>query len=130
MKLVFDTNIFISAFAIPHSKAEKAILRILEGSDSLLISKEIINEVLSVLSVKFHRDSEAVSHTALYLSDLAQIVKPVKRIHILEDKPDNKVLECALHGKADAIVTGDKGMLRLKEFDGIRIISLREYLEG
>lgn len=130
MKLVFDTNIFISAFAIPHSKAEKAILRILEGSDSLLISKGIINEVLSVLSVKFHRDSEAVSHTALYLSDLARIVKPAKRIHILEDEPDNRVLECALHGKADAIVTGDKGILKLKEFEGIRIMSLREYLEG
>lgn len=130
MKLVFDTNIFISAFAIPHSRAEKAILKILEGSDSLLISKEIINEVLSVLSVKFHRDKEAVSHTALYLSDLARIVKPDKTIHILEDEPDNRILECALHGRADAIVTGDKEMLKLKEFEGIRLMSLREYLEG
>jgi putative PIN family toxin of toxin-antitoxin system len=130
VKLVFDSNIFISAFVIPYSKAAKAILRIIEGADSLIISKEIINEVLSVLSAKFHRDSEAISHTALYLSDLAQIVKPVKRIHILKDDPDNRVLECALHGKADAIVTGDKGMLKLKEFEGIRIISLKEYLEG
>ncbi len=128
MKLVFDTNIFISAFVIPQSKAEKAILRILEGTDSLIISKEIIDEVLSVLSVKFHRDSEAISHTALFLSDLAQIVKPPKRIHILEDEPDNRVLECALQGSADAIVTGDKGMLKLKEFEGIKIISLKEYL--
>ncbi|OGW41126.1 MAG: putative toxin-antitoxin system toxin component, PIN family [Nitrospirae bacterium RBG_13_39_12] len=130
MKLVFDTNIFISAFAIPHSKAEKAILRILEGADSLIISKEIMKEVLFVLSSKFHRDSEAISHTALYLSDIAQIVKPVKRIHILEDDPDNRMLECALHGKADAIVTGDKEVLKLKEFEGIRIMSLKEYLEG
>ena len=130
MKLVFDTNIFISAFVIPYSKAEKAILRILEGTDSLIISKEIINEILSVLSAKFHRDSEAVSHTALYLSDLAQIVKPTKKIHILEDDPDNRVLECALHAKADAIVTGDREMLKLKEIEGIRIISLKEYLES
>jgi predicted nucleic acid-binding protein len=57
-------------------------------------------------------------------------VKPVKRIHILEDGPDNRVLECALHGKADAIVTGDKEVLKLKEFGGIRIMSLKEYLEG
>jgi len=130
VKLVFDTNIFISAFVIPYSKAEKAILRILEGTDSLIISKEIINEILSVLSAKFHRDSEAVSHTALYLSDLAQIVKPTKKIHILEDDPDNRVLECALHAKADAIVTGDREMLKLKEIEGIRIISLKEYLES
>ena len=130
MRLVFDTNIFISAFVIPYSKAAKAILKILEGTDSLIISKEIINEVLSVLSSKFHRDSEAISHTALYLSDLSQIVKPVKKIHILEDDPDNRVLECALHGKADAIVTGDKEMLKLKQFEGVRILSLKEYLEG
>jgi uncharacterized protein len=130
VKLVFDTNIFISAFAIPRSSAEKAILRILEGSDSLIISKEIINEVLFVLSAKFHRDSEAISHTALYLSDLAQIVKPVKRIQILEDAPDNRVLECAVQGKADAIVTGDKAFLKLKKFEGIRIMSLKEYLES
>ena len=128
MRLVFDTNIFISAFIIPQSKAEKAILRILEGTDSLIISKEIIDEVLSVLAAKFHRDSEAISHTALFLSDLAQIVKPPRKIHILEDEPDNRVLECALQGKSDAIVTGDKEMLKLKEFEGIKIISLKEYL--
>lgn len=130
MKLVFDTNIFISAIVIPHSKAEKAILKIIEADDSLIISREIINEVLSVLSTKFHRDREAISHVAVYLSDLAQMVKPTKRLRILEDDPDNRILECALCGKADAIVTGDKEMLKLKGFEGIRIISLKEYLES
>jgi len=57
-------------------------------------------------------------------------VKPVKRIQILEDGPDNRVLECAVQGKADTIVTGDKAFLKLKEFEGIRIVSLKEYLEG
>lgn len=130
MKLVFDTNIFISAIVIPHSKAEKAILKIIKADDSLIISREIINEVLSVLSTKFHRDREAISHVAVYLSDLAQMVKPAKRLRILEDDPDNRILECALCGKADAIVTGDKEMLKLKGFEGIRIISLKEYLES
>ncbi len=130
MKLVFDTNIFISAIAIPKGKAEKAIMKIIEGDDSLVISKEILGEVLSVLSAKFHRDSDTISHTALFLSDLAHLIKPAKRIAVLEDEPDNRVLECALQGKADAIVTGDKAMLKLKEFEGIKIISLREYIEG
>lgn len=130
MKLVFYTNIFISAIVIPHSKAEKAILKIIKADDSLIISREIINEVLSVLSTKFHRDREAISHVAVYLSDLAQMVKPTKRLRILEDDPDNRIFECALCGKADAIVTGDKEMLKLKGFEGIRIISLKEYLES
>lgn len=129
MKVVFDTNVFISAIVIPHSKAEKAILKIIEGEDTLIISKEILGEALSVLSQKFHRDREAVSHAALFLTDLCRVVKPAKRVRVLKDEPDNRILECALSGRADAIVTGDKEMLKLKEFKGIKIVSLREYLE-
>lgn len=130
MRLVFDTNIFISAIVIPHSKAEKAILKIIEGIDALIISREIINEVLAVLAAKFNRDREALSHIAIHLSELGQITRPAKRLHVLQDEPDNRIIECALAGKADAIVTGDKEMLKLKEYKGIKIISLKEYLES
>ena len=131
MKLVFDTNVYISAFVIPNSKAEKAFLKVVEGRDTLLISKYIINEILSVLSAKFSRDREALSHLAVHLSEIAHMVKPVgPRLSLLKDEPDNRILECALSGNADAIVTGDKEMLALREFKGIRIISLREYLES
>jgi putative PIN family toxin of toxin-antitoxin system len=128
MKVVFDTNIFISALVIPGGQAERAIRRITEGTDTLLISKPIIGEILSVLSRKFGRDSEALSRVAVFLSDLATIVNPAKRIHVLEDEADNRVIECAVGGRADAIVTGDKEMLDLKEYLRIRIISLKEYL--
>ena len=128
MKVVFDTNIFISALVIPGGQAEKAIRRITEGKDALLISKPIIGEILSVLSRKFGRDSEALSRVAVFLSDLATIVHPAKRIHVLADEADNRVIECAVDGRADAIVTGDKEMLDLKEYLRIRIISLKEYL--
>ena len=77
MRVVFDTNIFISALAIPGSLAEKAMLKIIEGSDILVISKDIINEVLSVLSSKFCRDREALSHVAVMLSELGGLVKPI-----------------------------------------------------
>lgn len=128
MKVVFDTNIFISAFAIPGSLAEKAMLKIIEGVDILVISKEIISEVLSVLSLKFSRDREGLSHVAVILSELGELAKPTQKISIFKDDPDNRILECALHGKADAIITGDKEMLRLREYSGIKIISLKEYI--
>ena len=130
MKLVFDTNIFISAIVIPHSQAEKAVLKIIKGYDTLIITKEIMNEVLTVLAAKFNRDREALSHVALHLSELGQVVSPTRRVHVFRDEPDNRILECALAGKADAIVTGDKEMLKLKAYEGIRIMSLREYLES
>ena len=129
MKVVFDTNIFISAFVIPNSKAEQAIIKIIEGSDTLLLSKEIMGEILSVLSIKFHRDREAISHVAFYLSDLARMIKPTRKIRLFKDDPDNRILECAVSGRADVIVTGDKEILKLGEYERIKIISLKDYLE-
>ena len=128
MRVVFDTNIFISALAIPGSLAEKAIIKIIEGEDILLISKDIVNEVLSVLSSKFGRDKEGLSHVAVILSELGELVKPTRKVSIFKDDPDNRILECALHGKADVLVTGNKEMLRLREYEQIRIMSLKEYV--
>lgn len=129
MRVVFDTNIFISAFVIPGSQAENAMLKIIEEEDVLLISKDIIDEVLSVLSTKFGRDKEGLSHVAVTLSDLAELVKPARRANIFKDEPDNRILECALSGEANLLVTGDKKILQLREYKGVKIVSLREYLE-
>ncbi len=129
MRVVFDTNIFISALVIPGSLAEKAIFKIIEGKDSLLISKDIINEVLSVLASKFERDREDLSHVAVTLTEIAELVKPSKRIEIFKDDPDNRILECAISGEADFLITGGKEMLLLREHKGVKIISLKEYVE-
>ena len=128
MRVVFDSNIYISALAISGSTAEKAIIRILEGTDTLLISKPILDEVLSTLARKFSRDPEALSQVAVTLSDMAELVKPQNTIRVLKDDPDNRILECANAGHADLVVTGDKKMLRLKQYPNTRIVSLREYL--
>lgn len=129
MRVVFDTNIFISAFVIPGSLAEKAILKIIEEEDSLVISKDIIDEVLSVLSSKFGRDREALSHVAVTLSELAEWVKPAGRVKVLKDESDNRILECAIYGRADLVITGDKKILQLREYKNVKIITLKEYLE-
>ena len=130
MRVVFDTNIFISALVIPGSLAEKAISRIIEGQDELVISPDIIKEVMSVLSSKFGREREALSHVAVILLELGELVKPVQQVRVLRDEPDNRILECAVFSNADLIVTGDKEMLRLKEYMGVKIASLRDYLES
>jgi len=130
MRVVFDTNIFISALVIPESLAEKAISRIIEGQDKLVISPDIIKEVLLVLSSKFDREREALSHVAVILLDLGEWVRPDQRVRVFRDEPDNRILECAVFGKTDLIVTGDKEMLRLKEYNGVKIASLRGYLES
>jgi len=128
VRVVFDSNIYISALVLPGGQAEQALFRILHGVDTLLISKTILGEVLTTLARKFSRDPEALSQTAVILTDMAEVVKPEHTLNVFEDDPDNRVLECAEAGRADCIVTGDKAMLRLKEYRNIRLISLREYL--
>lgn len=105
------------------------MLKIIEGADILVISRDIINEVLSVLSSKFSRDKEGLSHVAVILSELGELVKPTQKVTVFKDDPDNRILECAIYGRADVLVTGDKEMLKLREYKGIKIISLKEYIE-
>ena len=128
MRVVFDTNIFVSAFVIPGSLAERAILKIVEGKDVLLLSEDILDELLSVLSIRFSRDREEISRVAVFLSEVAERVRTTGEIRALPDEPDNRILECAVSGKADIIVTGDKEMLKVGIYSGTRIIGLNAYL--
>lgn len=128
MRVVFDSNIYISAFILPGSSADKAIQRILDGHDWLLISKPILDEILTTLARKFNRDAEALSRTALFLSELAEIVYPIEPVRVFSDELDNRILECAIAGQAKAIVTGDKAMLAVEISHGVRLLSLSAYL--
>jgi len=130
VKVVFDTNILVSALVFPGGRAEAALLRIIEEHDQLLLSKPILDELLGVLARKFSRDAEELARTAVLLSELALTVRPRQKLRVVKDDPDNRVLECALAGRADAIVTGDSALLELDEFRGVRVISLRKYLGG
>lgn len=130
MRVVFDSNMYISALIIPGGQAERALFRILDGTDTLLISKAILDEVLATLARKFSRDPEALSQTAVILTEMAEVVKPERTVTVFKDDPDNRVLACAAAGRADCIVTGEKTRLRLKPYRNIRLISLREYLGG
>jgi uncharacterized protein len=129
LKAVIDSNIFVSAVAIPGAQAERAIDLVINGRVDLCISKEIIHEVLDVLAQKFSRGSEELSRTAVFLSDLSELVASRRKLAVLEDEPDSRILECAVAGHADIIVTGDRAMLNLKTYEHIRILSLRQFLD-
>jgi putative PIN family toxin of toxin-antitoxin system len=128
VKVVFDTNILVSALVFPGGRGEAALRRIIAEQDHLVISKPIVDELLGILARKFSRDAEELAHVAVFLSDLALFVKPRRKLQIVKDEPDNRILECAIAGRAEAIVTGDHALLSLGEFRGVRVISLRDYL--
>ena len=127
MRIVFDTNVLVAAFVFPGGRGDAALQRVIEERDQLLISKPILDELLGVLARKFSRDAEELARIAVFLGELATVVQPRQRLRVVQDDPDNRILECALAGRAEAIVTGDRALLALQEFRGIRIISLRRY---
>ncbi|MFZ2224281.1 MAG: putative toxin-antitoxin system toxin component, PIN family [Candidatus Deferrimicrobium sp.] len=129
MRVVFDSNVLIAALLFPEGRAAAAVENILNGSDELVLSPPILREILSVLARKFSRDREELSRVAVVLGEMGQIVEPSRRLSVLPDEPDNRILECAVEGNAEAIVTGDKAMLAIREYEGIRLVTLADYLK-
>lgn len=129
MKAVFDTNIFISAFAIPGGKAEEAYLLCLKAKFVLCSSIPILTETAQELREKFGWDEDKITHLLKTIASVAVITKPPSHVHLLLDEPDNRVLECAEEAKADFIVTGDKHHLSLKHFKTTDIITLSDFIE-
>lgn len=57
------------------------------------------------------------------------VINPKINIEVLEDRPDNRVLEAAIEGKCDYIISGDKKLLELASFKGVKIVTANQFLE-
>ncbi|HUD06530.1 MAG TPA: putative toxin-antitoxin system toxin component, PIN family [Candidatus Saccharimonadales bacterium] len=131
IRTVFDTNVYLAAVK-KHSYASTHLKRSQpNGPYALFISPEIIIEIRRKLEEKFNYSTE---DSALFIDMImlyANLVQPKQKVHgVLEDLDDHIILECALEAKAEMIVSSDRGLLRLKEFQGIKIIhpSILKYL--
>ncbi len=130
LRVVFDTNVYISAFNFPHSKAEEAYLLAVEGKVELYTSVPILTETAKKLREKFSWDDEKITAVLKHISKAATVLKPVKKITLLSDGPDNRVLECAKEANANLIVTGDRHLLALKNYEGIGITRIAGFLHS
>lgn len=130
MKVVCDTNIYIS-FLEFGGKAEILLEHAFKGEFDLVISPEIIAEIADVLKNKFNWDDDNARRAIIVLTRACRVVKPRKQIsEIKTDISDNKILECAVEGNVDYIITGDKKhLLSLKKFQDIPILSPKQFLE-
>mgnify|MGYP000011741149 CR=1 FL=1 len=128
MKVVFDTNIYISAFVIPGGNAEKAYLHAVDGNFELCTSIAILTELARKLDEKFGWEKEKIELLITSISNLANTFKTSPRLKVLSDDPDNRILECALDATAEFIVTGDKHLLNLTRYQDIEIIKLSAFL--
>ena len=128
MRVVFDTNIYISALAIPGGNAEDAYLEAVHGTFELYASVAILTETARVLQMKFDWAEDKVREAVQAVSQVATVLRPRPTLHILKDGPDNRILECAIAAQAEFVVSGDRHLLSLKHHAGITMISLADFL--
>lgn len=129
-KVVFDTNIYISA--ILFGGAPRLCLDLArKGSIKLCTSKALLLELATKLTQKFGWSNEETVEVLLGITKFAKIVSPTETIDVIKvDPSDNRVLETAVAGKADIIVTGDKRhLLPIKSFKGISIVTAAQFLK-
>ena len=128
MRVVFDTNIYISALAIPGGNAEEAYLEAVHGAFDLYTSVAILTETARVLQTKFDWAEEKVREAVQTISQVSIVFRPRPTLHILDDEPDNRILECAIAAQAEFVVSGDRHLLALKHHADITMISLADFL--
>mgnify|MGYP001570468934 FL=1 len=136
MKVIFDSNVLISAFLWSGRSSEiKPILR--DGSIEICFSEETLSELIEVISrPKFENQ---IQNKRLSIPKiLKELINPNARffeipkntLNILEKDPtDDQFLYLAREAKAEYIVSGDKVLLELKKYKGARIVSVEEFLK-
>jgi len=129
LKVVLDTNIFISAFVIPGGKAEAAYFHALRKDFTLYSSVAILTETAQKLGEKFSWQQDKITSLLKAIAKVAIVIKTEPHLHHLTDEPDNRVLECAEAVGADFIVTGDKHLLFLKHFQTSNVVRLADFLK-
>jgi uncharacterized protein len=135
MRITLDTNILISA-TFWRGESDTIIRKAESGKVELILSREILQEYVEVLDYKEIknkiRDKKLdMQRTAEKIASISTIVSPKEKISIIKNDPsDNKILECAKAGHVKFIITNDKHLLTLNEFEGIKIVTPKEFLEN
>jgi len=128
LRVVFDTNIYISAFVIPGGNAEKAYLGAIKRGFELYTSVAILTELARKLEEKFGWEKERIARLITAIADVAFVLKTTPHLKLLSDDPDNRILECASKAEADLLVTGDNHLLQLEQYGNFKIVKLSAFL--
>lgn len=132
VKVVFDTNVWVSVFMKKLLNDEFSQVK---HKLTVYVSKDIILEISKVLL--YPKIAEILRKTGINEKEILRaleanstIVKPKVKLHVIEeDVEDNKILECALAAGADIIVSGNRHLLKLGKFRKTRILTPREFFD-
>lgn len=129
LKVVIDTNVFISALYLPESKPGEVVLLARRKRIQNFISPQILKEIERIIRAKLLWDNPLTKRALIRINNLSEVVHPKEHMKVIPDDPDNRILECALEAQAGFIISGDKHLLNLKKYQGIKILTPAEFLK-
>lgn len=127
VRVVVDTNVYVSALIFGGVPDRVLSLGSAEAYE-FCISAPILAEVRRILVDRFDYPPERGDQMKRRLREQRRFVVPAESISACTDPNDDMVLECAVAAKAKVIVTGDKALLRLDPFRGVRIVTPAQFL--
>jgi putative PIN family toxin of toxin-antitoxin system len=128
LRVVIDTNVIISALNFggnPKAVLELARKRRIRNTTSPFI----INEIERVLIQKFRWQMDLTREVVNDIQGFSNAVNPPETLAVIKDLPDNRILECAVAGEADYLISGDHYLTDLKTFGKIKIVTPTEFLK-
>ena len=128
-RIVLDTNVLVSVVVFG-GRPRIALEKVISGAVAMAISEEMLEELRWVLEgQKFCYLPPVVQTILNELLAVSDLVRPTKRVDVVHADPaDNRIIACALESDADCIVTGDKHLLELGQFEGIPILSVSDFI--
>ena len=130
MRVVIDTNVLLSA-TFWTGKPKQLLNKVRRREITFLTSEILLSELKEVLvrqDKPFKLSENEAERILKALREIAEIVRTDSQVTICEDDSDNRVLECATDGSAECIITGDVHLLSLRDFQGAKIVTVREFL--
>ena len=131
MRAVIDTNVLISA-TFWTGKPKQLLNKVRRGEVTFLTSEVLLDELKEILvrdDKSFKLSKEETSRVVKAMEDMAEIIKVYSKVSVCRHEQDNRLLECAIDGLADCIITGDLHLLNLRSFQGVKIVTVADFLK-
>lgn len=129
---VYDTNVLISGI-FWRGLPRRAIHLARQGKVRVVTCQALLDELRDVLvraNKPFRLSEEEAARVISDVLTCVHLVTPTRQITVCRDPDDNLVLACALAGQAEYVVTGDPDLLTLEQLEGMKIITVREFLSA
>lgn len=129
IRVVIDSNVWISGL-IFGGQPEKIIKHFLDGDFLVIVSAELLSELRRKVIEKFPLFTSSLeSLDASILNDAIVVRLGSQTINISRDPDDNKVIETAVMGRCDYIISGDKDLLVIGSYKNINIVNPTDFLK-